>query len=205
VVPLAEAVAQATTHEFILTDAASTKTTIVHGWARVLPSRIRAVGSHPMAGSEQRGISAASARLFDGALCLVTPTPGTSATALRCVRAFWQALGMRTMTMSPERHDATVAMISHAPHLVAASLVVATTPAELAVAAMGFSEMTRVALGDPALWQDICLTNRSAVLGALARVERALIHVRQAIAYGDRRELLTTLATSRRKRWRLSR
>ncbi len=204
VVPLAEAVARATTHELIVTDAASTKAAIVQGWQRVLPSRIRAVGGHPLAGSEQSGLGAAEAALFDGALCVLTPTRQTSPEAVRRVQGFWRAVGMRTVTMSPARHDAVMAMISHAPHLVAASLVAATTPAELAVAATGFADTTRVALGDPALWEDICWTNRSAVLDALARVERVLIHLRQAIAYRDREELVKILVDSQRKRRRLT-
>ncbi len=204
VVPLAAAVAGATTHELIMTDAASTKAAIVQGWQRALPSRIRVVGSHPLAGSEQSGLGAATAVLFDGALCVLTPTRQTSAEAVRRVQGLWRAVGMRTVTMSPARHDMVMAMISHTPHLVAASLVAATTPAELAFAATGFADTTRVALGDPALWQDICWTNRSAVLDALARVERALVHLRQAIAYRDREELVKILADSQRKRRRLT-
>lgn len=205
VVPLSQAVAAATRHELLLTDVASTKAAIVRGWARTLPARIQAVGSHPMAGSERRGLPAASATLFDGALCLMTPGPRTSREARRRVQGLWEALGMRTRTVTAERHDAMVAMISHAPHLVAASLVAAATPAELAVAAVGFADTTRVALGDPSLWQDICVTNRPAVLTALARVERALVHLRQAIAYDDRPELLETLRAVQRKRWRIER
>lgn len=203
VVPLAQAVAEATTHGFLLTDVASTKGAIVHGWRRVLPPRIQAVGSHPMAGSEQRGLRAASATLFDQAVCVVTPIRSTPATAVRRVRALWAALGMQTMCLSPQRHDAAVAMVSHVPHLAAVSLMVAASPSERRVAAAGFSEMTRIALGDPALWQDIVLANRTEVLGALARFERALVHLRQAIAYADPQELLKVLAASRRKRQQL--
>lgn len=187
----------------LLTDAASTKAGIVHGWSRVLPDRIQAIGSHPMAGSERRGLSAASARLFDGALCILTPAPATPRRAVRRVTALWRAVGMTTRTMTPERHDAMVAMISHAPHLVAASLVAAARAEEMALAATGFADTTRVALGDPALWQDICLSNREAVLAALGRFERVLIHLRQAIAYRDADELRQTLAAAqrRRRRW----
>lgn len=204
VVPLARQVAAATTHALLLTDAASTKAAIVRQWDRLLPRRIQAVGSHPMAGSEQSGLSAASADLFAGARCLVTPTAKTAPAAARRVRAFWSALGMRTLAMPPERHDAIVAMISHAPHLVAASLVAASTPEELTVAAAGFADTTRIALGDPELWADICVMNRAAVLGALARVERALVHFRQALAYDDGRELVRALTASRAKRKRLA-
>lgn len=205
VVPLAQQVAEATTQSLILTDAASTKAGIVRGWQRVLPERIAAVGSHPMAGSDRSGLGAASAELFTGTLCVLTPTAQTPARAVRAVGAFWRAVGMRTTTLAPERHDAVVAMISHVPHLAAAGLVSAAASAELKVAAAGFADTTRVALGDPALWQDICLSNREAVLDALGRFERALVHLRQAIAYRDAPELRKTLAASRRARRRLCR
>lgn len=205
VVPLARQVAAATTHALVLTDAASTKAGIVRGWQRALPERIAAVGSHPMAGSERSGLGAASAALFDGTLCVLTPTPQTPARAARTVGALWRAVGMRTMTLTPARHDAVVAMVSHVPHVVAASLVGAATPDELRVAAAGFADTTRIALGDPALWQDICASNREAVLDALGRFERALIHARQAIAYRDAQELRKTLAASQHKRRRLCR
>ncbi|MBI4227341.1 MAG: prephenate dehydrogenase/arogenate dehydrogenase family protein [Candidatus Omnitrophica bacterium] len=205
VVPMARRVAAATAHAFLLTDAASAKSAIVRGWSRALPNRIRAVGSHPMAGSERSGIAAASAELFEGAWCALTPAPGTPRRAVRQVAALWRAVGMRTSRMTPERHDTIVAMISHTPHVVAASLVAAATAEETALAATGFADMTRVALGDPALWQDICLSNRDALLAALGRFERTLVHLRQAIAYRDAEELRKTLAASRRARQRLCR
>lgn len=203
VVPLARQVAEATTHALIVTDTASTKAGIVRGWSRMLPARIAAVGSHPMAGSDRSGLGAASADLFDGTLCVLTPTRETPARAVRAVGALWRAVGMRMAALAPERHDAVVAMVSHVPHLAAASLVSAAAPDELRVAATGFADTTRVALGDPALWRDICLSNREAVLDALGRFERALVHVRQAIAYRDAPELQKTLAAAQRcrRRW----
>lgn len=205
VVPLTQRVAAATRRELILTDVASTKAGIVRGWANGLPDHVQAVGSHPMAGSERRGIAAAAHDVFDGARCVVTPAPETSRPAVRQVTAFWRAVGMTVKTMTPERHDAIVAMISHTPHLVAASLVAAATSEETAIAATGFADTTRVALGDPGLWQDICLSNREAVLAALARFERELIHVRQAIAYRDADELQKTLTASQRRRQAIGR
>jgi len=204
VVPLAEEVARRTARTLLLTDAASTKGSIVRGWARALPRRIQAVGSHPMAGSEKKGIEAASERLFVGALGVVTPLPGTPPAAVRRVRALWEAVGMRTTTMSPARHDAVVAMVSHVPHLLAAGLVSCATAEELSVAAAGFAEMTRVALGDPALWEDICVTNRAAILRALARVDGTLRRMEKALARGEWLDLRRRLADGRRKRRLLS-
>ncbi|MBI4313215.1 MAG: prephenate dehydrogenase/arogenate dehydrogenase family protein [Candidatus Omnitrophica bacterium] len=204
VVEISQKVARTARRGVILTDVASTKANVIRGWERSLPKRFLAVASHPMAGSEKTGVKHASADLFEGALCILTPTVETNRKALNQVRRLWKALGMRVTEMSAQRHDERVAMISHAPHLLAASLVSAARPDELKIAAAGFLDTTRVALGDPALWEDICFNNRAALLGALARVERALVHVRQSVAYGDRKELQAILVESRRRRGRLS-
>ena len=75
--------------------------------------------------------------------------------------------------MAPERHDEMVAVVSHVPHLTAASLMgVAADRAEehaalLRLAAGGFRDMTRVASGHPDIWLDVCAENRPAILSAL--------------------------------------
>ncbi len=200
VVPVAAEVAQVTKHKFLLTDAASSKAWVVKGFQRCLPARIGAVGSHPMAGSEKKGFDASKKDLFDGALCILTRVSGNSPRAMAKVASFWKAIGMRTMTLTPKAHDEAVALVSHVPHLLAASLVSATSASEMKVAGPSYLGATRVAKGDPKLWTDICSSNRKEVLAALARFERALIHFRQAIAYNDSKELTKSLKVSQRKR-----
>jgi nucleotide-binding universal stress UspA family protein len=108
----------------ILTDVGSTKRSIVRLAESILgDSAARFVGSHPMAGSEKRGIDFARANLFDGARCITTPTPRTDPGALQRVESFWRALGMQVGRLSPADHDRLVCDISHLPHAVAAALV----------------------------------------------------------------------------------
>lgn len=158
----------------IVADVGSTKQTVVAQAARLLPKHVHFVGSHPMAGSEKRGVEFARADLFQGALCLTTPTPATDAKALEAVESFWQSIGMRIKRLTPQQHDQWVGEISHLPHAVAAALIEMQRDDALALAGKGFLDATRIAGGDGALWRDIFLDNRDNLRSGIARLKSAL-------------------------------
>jgi prephenate dehydrogenase len=150
-----------------------------------LPPAVRFVGGHPLAGSEKKGVENAHADLFVDRCTVLTPTCGTSDTALDTVANFWLALGARVKTMSPEEHDQALAMTSHLPHLVAAALA-GILPADLhELAATGFRDATRIAAGDPAVWTPIFQHNHAAVLAALDQLEVRLRRFRAALESND--------------------
>jgi len=185
----------------VLTDVGSTKAQIV----RRLEAALRAntvsfVGGHPLAGSEQRGIDAARAELFDGSTCLLTKTARTSARALAIVRRFWRSLGCRVVTMTPPRHDALLAATSHLPHLLAWSLVSSLPRDAHDAAPPSLLDMTRIADSDPELWDDIVLSNRRALLAAVDRFEGELRRLRSLIARGRSAALRRRLAIARARR-----
>ena len=187
----------------LLTDVASTKGRIVSSLDRLLPPRIRFVGSHPMAGSERSGLPAADPELFDGAVCVVTRTPRTDAGALSEVCALWRSLGSRIQILDPASHDSWAAQVSHLPHLTAAGLVLTADRKALGLAAGGFADSTRVALSDPELWSQIFSTNRPAVLKALNRFLQRMDRLRRAIAQGKIRSLHRQLLLARSQRRRI--
>lgn len=158
----------------IVTDVGSTKQSVVEDAARLLPSTITFVGSHPMAGSEKRGVEFARADLFQNALCILTPTPQSLPAAVASVAEFWQALGMRTCEMTPAEHDAALAEVSHLPHALAAALVAMQSPQAMRLAGKGFLDTTRIAGGDGGLWRDIFLDNGPNMRLALARFRAML-------------------------------
>jgi prephenate dehydrogenase len=137
-------------------------------------ARARFVGSHPMAGSEKRGVQHASPDLFRDALCLTTPTEQTDPAALAEVEAFWRFLGMRTRRLSPDDHDRLIADISHLPHAVAAALVNLQSDDAVALCGRGFLDATRIAAGDGGLWRDIFLDNRDHLRGSIRRLCESL-------------------------------
>jgi len=169
-----------------VTDAGSVKAGIVRSLENSLGGRF--IGAHPMAGSEQSGLSAAKADLFDGAACILTPTSASTPKALDQVRAFWTETGCRLSEMSPVAHDMAVARISHLPHAVAAALVQAALrkdPAVASFAGSGYRDTTRIALGPEALWKEIFLDNREELLAAISDMQVSLETLKDFLSRGD--------------------
>jgi prephenate dehydrogenase len=186
----------------LLTDVGSTKRTVARLAAEMLPNPGRFVGSHPMAGSEKRGIEFARADLCDGALCIVTPGETTHPQTTTDIEAFWNILGMRTLRLSPAEHDRRVAQISHLPHALAAILVAAAEEAALPLAGKGFSDTTRVAGGDGGLWRDILIDNRDNMVELIGRLKAELSRFEALLEPAKAEELRRFLddAASRRSR-----
>jgi len=150
----------------IMTDAGSTKKYIVEKLEETLPKSIKFVGSHPMAGSEKGGPLSAIQNLFKGRVCFVTKTGRTDKKALDTVMRFWRKLGAKVVEISPDKHDSITAQVSQMVHLVASSLVLSNKDV-LEHTAGGFRDTTRIALSDPGLWKDICLTNDKEIIRSL--------------------------------------
>ncbi len=159
----------------------------------------RFVGGHPMAGSEQAGLSGADPDLFVGTTWVLTPTSSTEPDAYARVRHVAASLGAEVLALTPEEHDTLVAVVSHVPHLTAATLmnradaVAAEHAALLRLAAGGFRDMTRVAAGTPTIWPDVCAENSPAIVAAFDALLDDLTAMRDLVASGDRAGLLGVL------------
>jgi prephenate dehydrogenase len=165
------------------------------------------VGGHPMAGSEQVGIDGASPDLFVGATWVLTPTASTDPAAHTRVRAILADLGANVMDLTASQHDSLVAVVSHVPHLTAATLMdLASSLGEehgalLQLAAGGFRDMTRIAAGHPSIWPDICDDNAEAIVATFDLLIDSLAGMRRRVAEHDRESILAILgraATARR-------
>jgi prephenate dehydrogenase len=157
----------------------------------------RYVGGHPMAGSERSGPLAASASLFDGRPWAVTPHEAADGDAIALVEALAVLCGATPVRLGPEEHDQAVARTSHLPHLLAvlvASRLTEAPEGHLALSGQGVRDVTRVAGGDPALWQQIVALNAEPLRGLLAEVREALDALHQALTDGDRGRLSGLLA-----------
>jgi prephenate dehydrogenase len=191
----------------LVTDVGSVKGPVVATVERERPdAAARFVGGHPMAGSEQEGLAGAGADLFVGATWVLTPTGRTDPQAFAQVRAWVAGLGAEVIAVAPELHDALVAVVSHVPQLAASTLMnVATAGSDehavlLRLAAGGFRDMTRIASSHPAIWPDICLANRDAIVAALDDYVEELGRVRAIVAGGERAALLEMLEQARTAR-----
>jgi prephenate dehydrogenase len=159
-----------------------------------------------MAGSELEGLDGADGDMFEGAVWVLTPSASTDDATFGVVAAVVAELGAEVVALPPERHDQVVAVISHVPHLTAATLMgLASDRAEehaalLRLAAGGFRDMTRIASGQPNIWLDICAENRTAILSALDGLIDGLQQMRTVVDTDDRSELLRRLAKAREAR-----
>jgi prephenate dehydrogenase len=166
----------------------------------------RFVGGHPMAGSELEGLDGADASMFEGSVWVLTPSPTTADDTFSEVAAVVAELGADVVALPAERHDQVVAVISHVPHLAAATLMgLASDRSEehaalLRLAAGGFRDMTRIASGHPAIWLDICAENRPAILSALDGLIDGLASMRDVVDRDDRGALYDRLQHAREAR-----
>ncbi len=201
IAPLLDRIDEAVRPGTLITDAGSTKASIVAAWEkRRRTRRGRFVGGHPIAGSHKSGPAAADATLFEGRVAIVTPARATPAADAEAIGGFWSALGSTVFMIDPKEHDKLLAATSHAPHLIAAAIALATPAAARQFTAGGWRDTTRIAAGDPELWADILLDNAPQVAKALARIATGAEKMLAAIEAGDRRRLRTLLARAKEDR-----
>ena len=187
----------------VVTDVGSTKRSVVRLAEEKLPAGVHFVGSHPMAGSEKRGVEFARADLFQNALCILTPTAKTDAGALGAVDGFWKSIGMRTTRLPPDEHDQLLAQVSHLPHALAAALVTLQSDKALTLAGKGFLDATRIAGGDGGLWRDILMDNRDNVLASIGALKKHLGELEKLLNGEGRDELAAWLNRAAERRAKL--
>lgn len=166
----------------------------------------RFIAGHPMAGSELIGLDGADADMFSGAVWVLSPRPDTPDETFTAVASIVSELGADVVAVPAAAHDALVAVVSHVPHLTAATLMtLADARAEdhaalLRLAAGGFRDMTRIASGHPAIWPDICAENRVAIIDTLDQLIDGLFRMRGLVETGDRAGLTAALERARQAR-----
>jgi cyclohexadieny/prephenate dehydrogenase len=191
-------VAAALRRDAIVTDVGSVKAQLAETLPGLLPAGVCYVGSHPLAGSHERGIEHARAELFEASTCVVMESEERAARDRVC--AFWLALGARVVLRSPAQHDAQVAWTSHAPHALAFAFAAALRRAPAVAAELtgsGFRDFTRIAESDPELWSDILSANRKALGAPLAAVGEALRELGCAIEANDSESLERWISRAR--------
>jgi prephenate dehydrogenase len=188
----------------VVTDVGSVKTAISS-----LVTDPRFVPGHPMAGSELDGLDGADASMFAGAVWVLTPAAHSSDAAFAVVAGLVAKFGAEIVAMDAEQHDDLVAVVSHVPHLAAATLMrIADNRSEehmalLRLAAGGFRDMTRIASGRPGIWLDICEQNKTSIVRGLDALILGLTDMRDVVARSDRDGLLSRLEQARRARMNL--
>jgi prephenate dehydrogenase len=187
---LLEAIAPALKADAIVTDVGSTKRDVMAAAARHLPAPARFVGGHPIAGAERSGPSAAHDALFDGRLCVLTPTANTEGAALAACESMWRGVGAQVRHLDAQVHDSIFALTSHLPHAAAfalAAVVAGGAPGAIleGFAGAGFQDTTRIAGSDATMWRDIFVANADSVMPLIAALASELAALSAAIGARD--------------------
>jgi len=195
-----EEIAPALAKGCIVTDVGSTKAP-VHRWAaKRLPKTVHYVGSHPIAGSEKRGVEFARDDLFYRAACIITTTKNTNHSAVRTLKNFWSELGCTVTLMSPQKHDKIFADISHLPHVAATALINASDKETMKFAGRGFIDTSRIASGPANIWTDVLMTNTTNIDRGIGRIIRELTKLQKAIKGKNEKQIQKLLEQARAKR-----
>ncbi len=197
----------------IVSDVGSVKGELVTKAEQLMPPGVRFVGAHPIAGKEKTGVAAGSETLFKGARCILTPTAGTDAEALRTVRALWELAGSIVLDMDPFLHDKILGAVSHLPHVAAFALMTALADVrdrglpELDLAGHsggGLRDTTRIAASSPEMWRDIFLWNADNLVALIETYERHLAEMKRLIRAKDAAGIEKQLEKAKHEREQLN-
>lgn len=175
-----------------VTDVGSVKRDVIASVSPHLPDHVHFIPGHPVAGTEHSGPESGFAELFDNRWLLLVPVEGSDPDAVAKLRHLWEEIGSNVEEMEADHHDLVLAVTSHAPHLIAYTMVgVAddlhriTDTEVIKYSAAGFRDFTRIAASDPTMWRDVFLTNKDATLEILGRFTEELFALQRAIRTGD--------------------
>ena len=175
-----------------VSDVGSVKRHVIEAVSPYIPEGVHFVPAHPLAGTEHSGPEAGFAELFDNRWSLLVPVEGTEPAAVDRLRRLWEGMGANVDEMDADHHDLVLAVTSHAPHLIAYTMVgVAddlrrvTDSEVIKYSAAGFRDFTRIAASDPTMWRDVFLTNKDATLEILGRFTEELFALQRAIRTCD--------------------
>ena len=188
----------------IVSDVGSVKRSVFEAVVPHMPNGVHFIGAHPMAGTEHSGPYSGFATLFDNRWCLIVPPEAADQSKVDQLTALWKGIGANVEFMDPDHHDLVCAVVSHAPHLIAYTMVgVAddlgrvTDSEVIKFSAAGFRDFTRIAASDPTMWRDVFLTNKDATLEILGRFTEELFALQRAIRTGDGDQLFDYFTRTR--------
>ena len=189
----------------IITDLGSTKSCLLNECCALFPETVTYIGGHPMTGSEESGAGASDPAIWENAIYVLTPTEDVSREKTDKLKSLVESIGAQPLIMNPEEHDNLVALVSHLPHIVAVALVNTAARSEKdelirTLAAGGFRDTTRIAMGNPEMWNDICATNQKAINQYIDQYIDELKVIRELINSGKESRLLSNLNSAKEYR-----
>lgn len=189
-----------------VTDGGSSKGSVVEDCRAVFGVDLpEFVPGHPIAGTENSGVEASFAELYENRRVILTPTESTSPEALQRVTDMWELCRSDVTMMSVEHHDEVLAATSHLPHMLAFALVDSLARMKendeiFRYAAGGFRDFTRIASSSPVMWRDICIANRHALGTIMKSYIQDMNELAETVAKGDGEHLLEIFERAKESR-----
>ncbi len=194
-----EAIAPTLPPATLITDTGSTKQKFVERARMVFGDDAgkRVLPGHPMAGKEFSGIEHADAKLFEGAVWLITPIVAEQqyTPTQEEFTALLGSIGARVVVLDPERHDVLCAWISHLPQMISTALTsvlheeLGDDEIVMQIGGRALREMTRIAHSPYSMWRDIALTNSANIEDVMLRFEQQMTHLRENLRGPGLREM----------------
>ncbi len=189
----------------IVTDVGSIKEPIINIWEKIHPLFI---GSHPMAGTEEKGVNSGFENLLENAKWIITPTSNTNSYALKTLSNLITSMQCEIFKASPKEHDEAVSLVSHLPIFIASSLInTANTEKNKSLldltqklAATGFADTTRVGGGNQNLGLDLAMNNQINILKAIKEFKNNINEIEGIIKNKDWELLSKKLTTAKKIR-----
>jgi prephenate dehydrogenase len=184
IIGLLPTLSSATQDDALILDVGSVKKCVVDAM-ECLPTARRAIGGHPLAGTERSGPEASRANLFRHRTFALCPSRLTAPTTTLRAEALVAMLGATPMVVDAARHDRIVARTSHMPQLLATALALTLEPGDAALAGPALRDMTRLASSDPTMWGQIMAVNHANVTEAVRSFRAQLDILGRSIEGGD--------------------
>jgi prephenate dehydrogenase len=158
-------------------DFGSTKESIIKNCPKNIRKNL--VASHPMAGTEYSGPSAAIEDLYENKVMVICDIEDSGEIQKNIAIDIFNYLKMKIKFMKSSEHDRHAAFISHMPHIVSFSLANAVLNQEdrehiVTLAAGGFRDMSRLAKSNANMWEDIFRENKNNLLDAVEAFKNEL-------------------------------
>ena len=190
-------------NKVIVTDTGSTKKMIMQKAGELRAQGITFIGGHPMAGSHKSGVLAAKPHLFENAYYMLTPLAGEEIVHMAQLESLLKFTHAKVVSVSAGEHDHMTAVVSHFPHVIAASLVhqlgeeKSEYPMTHSLAAGGFRDVTRIASSNPTLWRDITLQNRDELIAQLEGWQLEMDRVKKLLLEGNSDDIESYFAVAK--------
>lgn len=187
----------------LLTDVTGVKGAVVNRVQSMLRPDLEFIGAHPMAGRETSGVQNATARVFEGANYIVTPTSKNTPEAIETCEEIGRILGFKTISrLTTEQHDEMIGFLSQLTHCIAVSLMNCKDNSQELARFTGdsFRDLTRIARINEEMWTELFLLNRNELLRQMDLFSAQFTRLRDAIANGDEATMKQMMVTSTERR-----